>query len=356
MTARAHAIGSPVLDVAGPFFEDLHVGLRTGAAPGVTLTEGHAAAHLAILGGRLRLALDAELCREVTGADALLAHPALVCDVAIGQSTLLTQRVIANLFYRGLVLHRLPAIGDTLRTSTEVVALRQTSAKPCRAATGLAALRIRTCDQEGRAVLDFHRCAMLPLRDPGGQTGHADDLAAVGAGERGAVACGAAPGEAGVEAAVAGWRLDAFRAAVPGAHAAGLAPGAVWTVDGGDVVSCAPELARLSLNVAAAHHDAAANAGGRRLVYGGHTIGIAAAQATRALPDLVAIVAWHGCEHLAPVLEGDTLTSRLALERIAPLSGAFGGVLLHLRSRVRARRDGTDVGEVLDWRFVGVMA
>ena len=62
----------------------------------------------------------------MVGDGSALAHPALVCDVAIGQSTLATQRVIANLFYRGLVLRRGPRIGDTLRTRTEVVALAQT--------------------------------------------------------------------------------------------------------------------------------------------------------------------------------------------------------------------------------------
>ena len=41
----------------------------------------------------------------------------------------------------------------------------------------------------------------------------------------------------------------------------------------GDVVSSAPELARLTLNIAATHHDS--RVGGRRLVYGGHTIGLA---------------------------------------------------------------------------------
>ena len=44
----------------------------------------------------------------------------------------------------------------------------------------------------------------------------------------------------------------------------------------GDLVSSAPELARLTLNLAAIHHDASAAADGRRLVYGGHTVGIAA--------------------------------------------------------------------------------
>jgi acyl dehydratase len=233
-------------------------------------------------------------------------------------------------------------IGDTLRTTTEVVALRQNSPRADRPATGLAALRVRTVDQGDRPVLDFWRCAMLPLRDPDGRTDRADDLDAIPA-ELDADA---------LRAATAGWRLDVFRAAVPGAHFADLAEGTVWAVEGGDVVSAAPELARLSLNVATAHHDAGPR--GRRLVYGGHTIGIAASQLTRVLPNLVTIVAWHGCDHLGPVLEGDMLRSEVELERCEPVPD--GGGLVHLRSRVRAEREGGGREDVLDWRLVGVMA
>ena len=333
MSAAAQTVG-------GPFFDDLHVGLVADGAPALTLTEGVAAAHGAIVGDRMRLALDAELSRRVLGA--AIAHPALVWDVATGQSTLLTQRVIANLFYRGFMFRRAPAIGDTLYTKTEVVALRQNRPRPGRAATGLAALRVRTVDQKGRAVLDYWRCAMLPLRDAEGQTGHNADLETIRA----------ELDPSAIAAPVKGWDLTAFRQAAPGPHFADLAVGTVWEVTGGDVVSSAPELARLTLNIAMAHHDAASSPAGR-LVYGGHTIGLAAAQATRAIPNLVTIVAWHGCDHLAPVREGDTLRSRLELERAESLAG--GGGLVHLRSRVRADREGGSE-DVLDWRFVGVMA
>jgi acyl dehydratase len=81
------------------------------------------------------------------GTTGPLAHPAFVCDVAIGQSTLVTQRVKANLFYRGLTFYRYPIIGDTLFTRTEVAGLRQNTAKPGRAATGMAAPRMTTIDQ-----------------------------------------------------------------------------------------------------------------------------------------------------------------------------------------------------------------
>ena len=87
-------------------------------------------------------------------------------------------------------------------------------------------------------------------------------------------------------------------------------------------MSSAPELARLTLNLAKAHTDPGASAHGRRLVYGGHTIAVAAAQATRAIPNLVTIVAWHGCDHLAPVFEGDVLATELSVEGAQPLDGA----------------------------------
>jgi acyl dehydratase len=333
MSAASHTVG-------GPFFDDLHVGLVADSAPALTLTEGVAAVHAAIVGNRMRLALDAELSRRVLGAP--LAHPALVWDIANGHSTLFTQRVIANLFYRGFMFRRAPALGDTLYTKTEVVALRQNRPRPGRAATGLAALRVRTVDQKGRAVLDYTRCAMLPLRNPEGQTAHNDDLENVG--EQIDPRALAAP--------VEGWDLRAFREAVPGWHFGAIAPGMMLEVVGGDVVSAAPELARLSLNIAMAHHDAASSPAGR-LVYGGHTIGLAALQVNRALPNLVTIVAWHGCDHLAPVREGDTLRSTIEVEHAEPIPA--GGGLVHLRSRVRADRDGGSQ-DVLDWRLVGVMA
>ncbi len=344
-----------------PYFEDLRVGELERSAPAVTLSDGIAAVHQAIVGDRLALALDAQLAREVLGADAPIAHPALVWDVAIGQSTLLTGRVIANLFYRGLTLQRAPLIGDTLRTSTEVVALRQSSPRAGRAASGLAVLRVRTSDQHERGVLDFWRCAMLPLRDPGGRTGAADSFEQIAA-ELAPEALRAMSSRWDLSALAGGGEPAASEPS--GAWPGALAPGARWALEPGDVVSSAPELARLTLNVAAVHRDATAQRERRRLVYGGHTIGIAAAQATRALPQIATIVGWHSCDHLAPVFEGDTLHSELELERCEPLGAgehANLGSLAHLRSRVRARAadlssaGDQDERDVLDWRFVALV-
>ncbi|MEV7431889.1 MaoC family dehydratase [Nocardioides sp. NPDC092400] len=314
----------------GPWFDELEVGRVFDQAPAMTLTEGRAAAHQAILGDRLRLPLDDTLARAVAGAP--VAHPAYVWNVAIGQSTLATQHVKANLFYRDLTLLRQPVIGDTLRTVTTVVGLRENTRRGGRVPTGLAALHMRTEDQHGRAVLDFYRCAMLPLRGDA-PTGHADDLGSVGSG-----------GPRDVGRSVAEWDLGPFR----GVHGEPEEPGDgdVVVVHGGDVVTSAPELARLSLNMAAVHHDERAG-GGRRLVYGGHTIGLALAQVGRAFPGLVTVLAWEGCDHTGPVHEGDTLRSRITVGAVRP--GA-GGLLVDLRSEVTAD-EGRDV---LNWRFTAL--
>lgn len=329
----------------GPYFEDLFVGQVFDTAPSMTLTPGVAAVHQAIVGDRLRLALDAELAHAVTGVPGALAHPALVCDVAVGQSTLVTARVRANLFYRGLIFHRYPLVGDSLFTRTEVVGLRQNGAKPGREPTGLAALRMTTIDQVGRLVLDFYRCAMLPLSPGAGDTECDDDLSTIGAGPD------PDPDP------VAHWNTAAFRDRVPGPHFdAGVAGSVLRST--ADVVTSAAELARLTLNIAATHHDF--RPGGARLVYGGHTIGLALAQATRLLPSIAAVLSWQSCEHTGPVYEGDTLYSDLTIEDALALPDDRGGVL-SLRSQVYAVGNlavggsassarGSD-RPVLDWRY-----
>ena len=334
-TATPHG---PPTAVGGPYFDELEVGRVFADAPSVTLTEGIAAAHQAILGDRLRLPLDHHLGRAVAGGP--VAHPGLVTDVAIGQSTVVTHHVKANLFYRGLRFLAMPRLGDTLTTRTEVVGLRSNRPRPGRVATGLAALRMVTTDQDGRTVLDFHRCAMLPLSegvDPGAHV-RTDDLSTIGT------------GGTGRWTAPDGWDLAAYRAAVPGA---GDPPPAAGTVlrAGADVVSGAPELARLTLNIAETHHDARVSGAGR-LVYGGHTIGLALSQACRVLPTMVTVLGWHACDHLGPVREGDTLGSDVVVGAAHALPG--GGTALDLRSLVTAHREDGDV-PVLDWSFTALL-
>ncbi len=321
-----------MVDVGPPYFDDLAVGDVFGA-PGLTLTPGHAAMHQAIVGDRLRLALDAPLFEAVTGTPGVLAHPSLVCDVAIGQSTAPSGRVLGNLFYRGLAA-RPVAVGTTLRTRTEVVALKTASR-----GRGVVALRCTTTDSDGNPVLDFWRCPLLPARgsDP---PQHSDDLTTVGR-------------PVDVHALVpTDWKLAPLREAPLGPLFASLQLDAHRIV-AGETVTSAPELARLTLNTAMTHTDATAGAHGRRLVYGGHVIAIAAGHVTRLLPDLATVLAWHSCDHTGPTFEGDLLRSVVAIETLEPL--ADGG-LVHFRVTTSALSpEDDDFRDVLDWSAVGLM-
>ena len=336
-------IASDAVQVGGPYWEELSVGDLYVEFPAMTLNEGHAALHQSIVGDRLRLALDATLSEQVAGRR--LAHPMLVCDVSIGQSTLPTQRVIGNLFYRRLMLRRLPAIGDTLKTTTEIVALKRNSDQG-----GAQADRPRGPAHRHDRPGGPRDPRLLALRDAADRRRRRLRSRTPTTSTSSPPTCRADA----LHATLDGLDLDAYREAVPGAHFADLSVPTTWVVDGGDSVTAATELARLSLNIAKAHTDPGSHHSGKRLVYGGHTIGIAAAQLTKVLPNLVTIIGWHHCNHLAPVFEGDVLRSTVHLEDTEPLPG--GGGLVTLRIEVTAQRADGALDAVLDWRLVGAMA
>ena len=276
----------------------------------------------------------AALPRKLTG-------PAYYEDLAIGQSTGPSGRVLGNLFYRGLAA-RAVHLGVTLRTTTTVVAKRRASSSGGQV-RGMVLLHVTAADAEGEVVLDYHRCPLLPAReDDRDEAG--DDIRA--AADRAA--------ERDVHDLIpAHWRLDGLRREPLGTLFEDLRSGRTWSLEAGETVSCAPELARLSLNLAMTHTDATAGAHGQRLVYGGQVIGIAASHLTKLLPDLATVLAWRSCDHLGPTFEGDLLRSEITLEELEPLPD---GGLLGARILVSAQGEqDDDPRPVLDWRLSALM-
>ncbi|MEQ8492745.1 MAG: MaoC family dehydratase [Gammaproteobacteria bacterium] len=330
--------------IDGPYFEDFTRG-QVFTAPAVTLTEGHAAIYQALTGDRMRLPLDRHLAARVTGDPRPLAHPMVVLNAVNGQTTYASQHVKGNLFYRGLLLQQPVFIGDTLATSTRVVGLKQNTIKPGRAATGMVALEMETFNQDGVCVMKYWRCPMIPCRDATADTGHADDFDWIPATLDDAILQGALP---------RGWDLAPLDPAGYAVPAPPLAAGDRVVIEAQDTVTCAPELVRMTGNMAFAHTDASRSYLGKRLVYGGHTISLALAQVTRAMPNLIAMVGWQGCDHLGPVLEEDIIRSEFGVLEVTPV--ASGGALYSLAIDTFARRAQADVGwsdeRVLDWRLV----
>ena len=161
--------------IRGPYFEEFYNGQIFGA-PAITVTSGLAAHYQAIIGDRLRLPLSNDLCQKTTGDERGLVHPMLTINIVNGQTTFASQNVKGNLFYRGLILKKPVFVGDTLSTTTKVVALRQNRLKPGRDATGMVALEIETKNQNGEVVVKYWRCPMIACKDPKVETSHDDSF------------------------------------------------------------------------------------------------------------------------------------------------------------------------------------
>lgn len=342
MTGRSvppGAVGRADHGLDGPYGDDLVIGTPLPSAPPITIDAGVAAAYQTIVGDPLRLALSDPVSRQVTGRTQRLVNPALVLHMAIGQSTVATRLVIANLFYRDVVLRRQLHVGDTVTTLVTPVARALTRPGPAgRRAKVL--LEIETRDQDDAVVCRFQRLALLPCRDAGSTS----EVGEVGSADPSAPLTEFRPG-------VPAWDLAAF--AAPAASTDGA-----WVDPQADTVTAAVELVRLTQNVAFAHRDPRRGQAGRRLVYGGHTIGLAQASLTRTCPAVVTILGWRSCDHLAPVFEGDVLAfdhevvDRLEHDAHSDIVGFRVRALLVQRAHGSTPEEPTPV---LDWRPVALV-
>lgn len=325
-----------------PYFEDFYLGQDLSHVPAVTITDGMTATYQAIFGDRSRVFLDQRLSKMYSGRREMMVHPLLVGHVAIGQSTIPSQRVLGNLFYEGLVIQEPVHVGDTLITSTQVVALKQNKVKPGRAATGMVVLKISVVNQDGASVLNFWRCPMIPCQNPNAETGHDDDLAAS--------VTGVSVDQVASNAAY--WDQPYF-SNLAKYDVVPIPTGEFLSIEPKDTVTSAPELVRLTLNMAMTHTDASKSVYGKRLVYGGHTISIAGSQLARGLPNLVTILSWVKCDHVGPVFEQDRLASQVRCLEERPLR--YGSMMkIHLETFAErgpeAPEDASNA-KVLDWIF-----
>jgi acyl dehydratase len=331
-----------------PYFEDFEIDDEFGA-PGITLTTGHAALYQAITGDRMILPLDHALATKVTGSPTPPVHPMLVINAAIGQSTHVSQRVKANLFYRGLVMREPVGLGDTLRTTTRVKALRQNRPRPDRPATGLVVLKMDVRNQHDQEVLSFYRCPMIPCRDPAVVTGRSDAIDGFGEDVDISVVAAGAPRD---------WQQAMFEDSISSPLGGSPTNGAWFEAPARETVTLAPELVRMTLNLAMAHTDSGESYLGRRLVYGGHVISLACAQVSRAMPGMATILAWEYCDHTAPVIEGDVLSSRM---RITDSKDHEQWRICRIEVETTAHReadmaDKLPTDKVLEWCFYALIA
>ncbi len=190
--------------------------------------------------------------------------------------------------------------GDTLRTVSEVIGLKENSNRQ----TGVVYVRSTGRNQHGDEVLDYVRWVMVRKRDPDAR-------------DRGGARADRCPA-----------RSSRTRSATPAPYSTSTPTTRAWPavrtagatttigeridhVDGMTVEEAEHQLAtRLYQNTAKVHFDQLAQSAsrfGKRLIYGGHVISLARALSFNGLGNAFHVAAINGGRHVAPLFAGGTV-------------------------------------------------
>ena len=147
----------------GNFFEDFRVGQVIEHATPRTVTEGDRALYGAIYPTRFAVPSSAEFAASV----GLAPHPVeelIGFHVAFGKTVPdISLNAVANLGYAECRFHVPVVPGDTLRTRSEVIGLKQNS----NGKSGVVWVRSTATNQRGEVAIDWARWVMVHKRDPG---------------------------------------------------------------------------------------------------------------------------------------------------------------------------------------------
>jgi 2-methylfumaryl-CoA hydratase len=202
---------------------------------------------------------------------------------------------VANLGYAELRFHRPVRTGDTLRTRSEVIGLKENS----NGRTGVVYVRSTATDQTGDVVIDWARWVMVNKRDqaaPAPETVVPDLAKALGAAD---LVLPDGLDFTGYDFAAAGepHRWDDYEVGEKIDH-----------VDGVTLTDAEHMLAtRLWQNTAKVHFNTEARPDGNRLIYGGHIISMARALSFNGLANAQLIAAINAGAHTSPAFAGDTV-------------------------------------------------
>ena len=279
----------------GNFFEDFTLGQVIQHATPRTITEGDRALYQALYPTRFALPSSAEFARQV----GLKQHPVdelIAFHVAFGKTVPdISLNAVANLGYAECRFHQAVIPGDTLRTSSEVIGLKQNS----NGKTGVVYVRSTATNQRDEVALDWCRWVMVHKRDP-----QAPSPDAVVPDLREALA----PADLTIPAGLDFTAYDEGAAGEPhrlGDYEVGEK---IDHVDGVSLTDPEHMLAtRLWQNTAKVHFNTEARPDGNRLIYGGHVISMARALSFNGLANAQLIAAINAGAHTSPAFAGDTV-------------------------------------------------
>jgi 2-methylfumaryl-CoA hydratase len=324
----------------GRFFEDYRLGEVIVHAVPRTVGPGERALYHALYPARGAVQSSDAFARSV-GLAASPLDDLIAFHTVFGKTVPdISLNAVANLGYAEGRWLKAVWPGDTLRSESEVIGLKETSS----GTTGVVWVRTRGINQHGEAVLEYVRWVLVRKRRREVEVPvHVPRLAAVVAPELLVVPEGLDFG-----------RYDFGLAGEPhrwGDYGFGEV---IDHVDAVTVEEAEHMLAtRLWQNTAKVHFDVTQREDGRRLIYGGHVISLARALSFNGLANAQFIVALNAGAHVNPCFAGDTVRAWSEVldhaETAAPGVGALRLRLVATKGAAGALRgpDGKYLPEVL---------
>ncbi|MCF6315451.1 MAG: MaoC family dehydratase [Marinosulfonomonas sp.] len=304
---------------AGRYFEDYTLGEVIEHAVPRTVSGGERALYHALYPARHALASSDEFARSC-GLPASPMDDLITFHVVFGKTVPdISLNAVANLGYAEARWLQPVYAGDTLRSSSEVIGLKQNSSGK----NGVVWVRTTGTNQRGEVVLEYVRWVMVKKRDldaPAPDT-VIPELAKVVPADQLVLPDGL--DFSGYDFGRAG---EAHRL---GDYAVGER---IDHVDGVTIEEAEHMMAtRLWQNTAKVHFDATARPDGRRLIYGGHIISLARALSFNGLANAQMIVGINAGAHSSPCFAGDTVRAWSEVLEVAQTNAAGVG-LIRLRT------------------------
>ena len=279
----------------GNFFEDFTLGQRIDHATPRTVTAGDRALYGALYPTRFALPSSDEFA-AACGLSPAPVEELIGFHIAFGKTVPdISLNAVANLGYAECRFHRPVRPGDTLRSSSEVIGLKENS----NGRTGVVWVRSTATDQHGRTAIDWARWVMVRKRDESAPAPEAvvPDLAPFVEPADLIVLDGLDLTAYDAVAAGSPFRFDDYEVGEKIDH-----------VDGVTLSEAEHMMAtRLWQNTAKVHFNTEARDDGRRLIYGGHVISMARALSFNGLANAQLIAAINAGAHTNPAFADDTV-------------------------------------------------
>ncbi|MGR3708377.1 MAG: MaoC family dehydratase [Alterinioella nitratireducens] len=279
----------------GNFFEDYRLGQRIDHAVPRTVSGGERALYHALYPARHALHSSDKFARAC-GLPAAPLDDLAAFHVVFGKTVPdVSLNAVANLGYAEGRFRKPVFPGDTLRSTSEVIGLKQNS----NGKSGVVYVRTEGLNQRDEVVLDYVRWVMVRKHDLNAAAPETviPDLAKV-----------VPPDSLVVPEGLDFTRYDFALAGDPHRMADYEIGEVIDHVDGVTVEEAEHMLAtRLWQNTAKVHFDATNREGGKRLIYGGHVISLARALSFNGLANAQMIAGINAGTHANPCFAGDTV-------------------------------------------------